>query len=185
MKIALFGGSFNPIHNGHLQIIKELLAKNIIDQVWIIPCGNHAFDKKLINKDIRMKMINLAIEDNPLIKVIGVELNNKKSYTSQTIAWFKKEFPHDFYFILGEDNLKDLERWNDFEYLKNNVNFILIKRPGFNEKNPGINITHTLLLDSEISSTKIRDNLKKGISIQGFVPEKVEKYIEQEGFEYE
>jgi len=183
MKIALFGGSFNPIHNGHLQIANELLTKQIVDQVWLIPCGNHAFDKKLASGEARMKMINLAIQNKNSIKSIGVELNpDKKSYTSKTISWFKREFPHDFYFVIGADNMKDLEKWHDFEYLKNNVKFILIKRPGFAFSNDlEIDIKHILSMNNKISSNQIRENLEKGISINGFVPKKVEKYIELEG----
>jgi nicotinate-nucleotide adenylyltransferase len=183
MKVALFGGSFNPIHNGHLQIANELLAKQIVDQVWLILCGNHAFDKKLASGEVRMKMISLAIESNPLIKAVGVELDpDKKSYTSKTVSWFKKEFLHDFYFVIGADNIKDLEKWNNFEYLKNNVEFILIKRPGFEFSNDiGINIKEILNINNKISSSQIRKNLEKGVSIKDFVPKKVEEYIKQEG----
>lgn len=183
MKVALFGGSFNPIHNGHLQIANELIAEKIVDEVWLIPCGNHAFDKKLAKGNDRMEMIKLAIENNPLVKAIGVELSpDKKSYSSETIAWFKKEFPHDFCFVIGSDNLKDLDKWHDFEYLKNNVEFILCKRPGFELSNPfGINIKHLLHISSKISSTQIRENIKKGIPIKNFVNEKVEEYIKQRG----
>lgn len=186
MKVALFGGSFNPIHNGHLQIVNELLAKQIVDQVWLIPCGNHAFNKKLASGEVRMKMISLAIENNPLVKAIGVELDpDKKSYTSKTISWFKREFPHDFYFVIGADNLTDLKKWNDFEYLKNNVKFILIKRPGFEFSNDlEIVIKEILNINNKISSNQIRDSLEKGISIKGLVPDKVEEYIAQEGLHY-
>lgn len=183
MKVALFGGSFNPIHNGHLQIADELLAKKVADQVWIIPCGNHAFNKKLESGEDRMKMISLAIENNPSIKAIGVELNpDKKSYTSKTISWFKREFPHDFYFVMGADNLNDLEKWHDFQYLKNNVEFILIKRQGFEiSNNLEIIIKEILDVNNKISSNQIRENLENGISIKGLVPDNVREYIEREG----
>ncbi|MEK6758102.1 MAG: NAD(+) synthase [Nanoarchaeota archaeon] len=183
MKVALFGGSFNPIHNGHLQIANQLIEKKIVDQVWFVPCGNHPFDKKLASGEVRMKMINLVIGNNPSIKAVGVELDpDKKSYTSKTISWFKREFPHDFYFVLGADNLKDLEKWYAFEYLRKNVEFILIKRPGFEFfNNIGINVKYILDIDNKISSNQIRENLEKGISIKCLVPEKVEECIKQGG----
>ena len=183
MKVALFGGSFNPIHNGHLQIAEELLENKIVDEVWLIPCGNHAFDKKLASGEDRMKMISLAIENRKSIKAIGVELDpDRKSYSSKTISWFKREFPHEFYFIIGADNLADLEKWHDFEYLKKNVKFILIKRQGFEcSDNPKIDVRHVLNINSPVSSSQIRENLKKGISIKGLVPEKVEEYITHGG----
>jgi len=181
MKVALFGGSFNPIHNGHLQIANELLEKGM-EEVWIIPCGNHAFGKKLESGEHRMKMINLAIGKNPSIKAIGAELDSEgKSYSSKTISRFKKEFPHEFYFVIGTDNLIDMEKWNDFSYLKENVDFILIEREGFEISDIGISIKRTLNTNSKISSTQIRENISKGISVKGLVPEKVEEYIRQEG----
>ena len=179
MKVALYGGSFNPIHNGHMQLANELIANKVVDQVWFIPCGNHAFDKKLIPGEHRMKMINLAIENNNLLKVIGVELDpSKKSFTSETIKWFKSEFPHDFHFVIGADNLNDLAKWHDFTYLKENVKFILVKRPGFKtENNLGLSVVKIIDMDNKISSSEIRNDLEKGISIKGFVKEEVEEYI--------
>ena len=187
MKIALLGGSFNPIHNGHLEIIKELLNKQLVERVWIIPCGNHAFNKKLADKEKRMKMINLAIGRNPLVKVNHVELNSRnKSYTSKTMKQLKKKFLDDFYFVIGADNLKDLNKWNDFKYLKENVEFILVKRAKFKIlDNLKIKIKGILELNNEISSSLIRENIQEGNLIKGLVPEKVEQFIFQEGLYYE
>ena len=183
MKVALFGGSFNPIHNGHLGIARELVAKGMVDEVWLIPCGNHAFDKKLESGEDRMKMINLAIKGNSSIKAIGIELKSKeKSYTSDTISLLKKEFSHDFYFVMGSDNLKDLEKWHDFGYLKNNIKFILVRRPSFEfSNNSGVKIESTLDIKNNTSSSIIRNNLKNGISVKKFVPKEVEQYIKKRG----
>lgn len=180
-KIALFGGSFNPIHNGHLQIAESLVKQKFVDEVWFIPCGNHAFNKDLAKGDLRLRLINLAIKNNPKLKAVGVELNDNKSYTSKTVAWFKKEFEHQFYFIIGADNLKDLDRWNNVEYLKQNVEFILVTRPGFIfPEKIDIKVAKILELENKTSSTVIRENLKKGISIEEFVPKQVEEYLKQE-----
>ncbi|MEI7718352.1 MAG: nicotinate (nicotinamide) nucleotide adenylyltransferase [archaeon] len=183
MKIALFGGSFNPIHNGHLQIANKLVEKKVVDQVWLLPCGNHAFNKQLESGKNRMDMICLAIKNNPSVKVVGVELNEtKKSFSSETISWFKKEFNHDFFWVIGADNLKDLDKWHDFEYLKNSVEFILINRPGFEiNNNLGIKIKEIVEMQSDISSTKIRENVATGKDLVGLVPEAVESFIKKEG----
>jgi nicotinate-nucleotide adenylyltransferase len=184
MKIALFGGSFDPIHKGHLQIANELLKKQIVNQVWFIPCGNHPFNKNLSPGKERIKMINLAIENNPKLKVIELEINSKEtSYTSKTIKTLKDNFPKDeFYFVIGTDNLQDLEKWNDFEFLKKKVDFILMNRPGFNFVNyPKIKIKYYLDIQNNMSSSQIRENLEKGVSIKGLVPERVGKYIKKEG----
>ncbi|MDP3882351.1 MAG: nicotinate (nicotinamide) nucleotide adenylyltransferase [Nanoarchaeota archaeon] len=179
MKVALFGGSFNPIHNGHLEICNEIISENIADEVWIVPCGNHAFGKDLAPADHRIKMIDLVLKENGKVKLIDIEVKSpEKSYTSQTIEKLKKQFPHDFYLVIGADNLKDLTKWHNFEYLKNNVAYLLINRPEFNAENElGIKISSFLKLENNASSTEIRENVRKKISIKGLVPEEVESYI--------
>jgi NAD+ synthase (glutamine-hydrolysing) len=182
MKVALFGGSFNPIHNGHLQVAEELIKKQIVEQVWLIPCGNHAFNKDLAEGKKRMEMISLAINANPKIKVVGVEMNEaRKSYSSETIAWFKNNFPHEFFWVIGADNVKDLQKWHDLEYLKNNVNFIIIKRPGYQIEQTEIKVAKIIEMQNEVSSTKIRENVVEGKDLKGLVPEVVEKFIQKEG----
>jgi len=182
MKIALFGGSFNPIHNGHLQVAEEILKQGAADQVWLIPCGNHAFNKQLVEGKKRMDMINLVITANPQIKVVSVEMDEtRKSYSSKTIAWFKNNFPHEFFWVLGADNLKDLPKWHDFEYLKNNVQFILINRPGYKIEPTEVEVVKIIEIHNEVSSTKIRENIAAGKDLAGLVPEVVESFIKKEG----
>lgn len=186
MRVALFGGSFNPIHNTHLKIAEDILIKNIADEVWLIPCGNHAFGKNLAKSLDRMNMINLAIENKPKIKLISVEMNlDRVSYTSQTVAWCKKEFPHDFYLVIGADNLKDLPKWHDFEYLKKNIEFILINRPTYSSKETNEIKIKSIIEGSPISSTQIRNKIANKESIKGLVPEKVEEYIIKNGVYHE
>jgi nicotinate-nucleotide adenylyltransferase len=178
MKVGILGGSFNPIHNGHLQMANELLDKNIVDEVWFVPCGNHAFDKKLIDGKKRIEMISLAIGQNLKMKVIDLEVKSKdKSYTARTISLLKKEFDCDFYFTIGSDNLGELDRWYNFEYLKNNIKFIVISRPEFEIINKlGIKMEIVDMYNT-ISSTKIRENLINKKTISGTVPKEVEEYI--------
>lgn len=182
MKVALFGGSFNPIHNGHLQVCEELIKQQTVDQVWLIPCGNHAFNKDLAEGKKRMEIINIAINSNPKIKVVGVEMNEaRKSYSSETIAWFKNNFPHEFFWVIGADNVKDLPRWHDFEYLKTNAQFILVNRPGYKIEKTEVKIVKIIEMQNEVSSTKIRENILKGKGLAGLVPEAVELFIKKEG----
>ena len=184
MKVALFGGSFNPIHKGHLEIAKNLLNKDIVDRVWFIPCGNHAFDKKLANAKDRIKMLNLSIKNNPKLKVIDIEiLSENVSFTSKTIKTLQNKFSEiEFNFIIGADNLTNMDKWHNFEYLKKNIKFILVKRPGFESINDlGINIISILEMENEISSTTIRNLLNNCKSIKNLVPKKVEEYIKKGG----
>lgn len=188
MKVALFGGSFNPIHNGHLQIADELLNKKIVNEVWFIPCGNHPFDKELINGRDRINMIKLAIGNNLRLKVLDLEVQSDRiSYTSETVKLLRDKFKEvEFYFIIGSDNLINLQKWHNFDYLKNNIEFILVKRPKFElTNNLGIRIIYTLEMENPISSTQIRTLLSNCNSIKNLVPETVEQYIKQESLYYE
>lgn len=180
MRVGLFGGSFNPIHNGHLQIANHVLKEDITDEVWFIPCGNHAFGKKLANGKNRIEMINLAIKNNPKLKVLDIEIKSKnKSFISETIKTLKKEYPSkEFIFIIGTDNIAHLDKWYDFNYLKDNVVFVLVKRMrSIVPKNIKVKFRNVLDIKNDISSTKIRENIRKNYPIQDFLPILIEKYI--------
>ncbi len=184
MKIALFGGSFDPVHNVHLEIAKKIVNEKITDEVWFIPCSNHAFDKKLLVANDRINMIKLAIKDDNRLKICLKETSSKeKSYTSETIKSLINDNPNDdFYWIIGSDNLEKIDLWHDFQYLKNNVKFILVKRPGYEVINThGIKIYYVVCEEFDISSTMIRERIKSKISIIGLVNKDVEKYIINNG----
>lgn len=180
-KVALFGGSFNPIHRGHLQIARELLERKIVEEVWLIPCGNHAFGKELAPSEHRLEMIKRAIKHDPTMKIETYEIRRKeKSYTSATIEFLKKKYSHDFLFVLGGDNVKDLARWHNLAYLCNAVSFILVARPGSVIPSLNIPLAHIVNIQNTASSTCVRQRLKKKLSIKHLVPEAVEKYIRNE-----
>ena len=177
MNIVLFGGSFNPVHNGHLQIISELLKK--LDEVWVVPCGNHAFDKELADGDKRIEMLKLAIK-NPGVKILDMEIKKKeKSYSADIVRDFRKEYPdHKFFLVIGADNLDNLQKWHDFQFLKNEVEFIIVSRPGFELTNKnGIRINYVLAIENFASSTQIRNNIESNISIKQFVPKSVCNFL--------
>jgi len=183
MRIALFGGSFNPIHNGHLKIASELIEKKIANKVWFIPCGNHAFGKELASGKDRINMLNLAIKNNSKLKVIDIEVkSNKKSFTANTIRLLRKKFPYEFYFVIGADNLKEFDKWYNIQYLQNSVEFILIKRPEYSiPKKIKLKILRTVSLKLSESSTEIRKLIKDKKSILKFVPKAVAEYIHMGG----
>ncbi|MCR4327497.1 MAG: nicotinate (nicotinamide) nucleotide adenylyltransferase [Nanoarchaeota archaeon] len=189
MKIALFGGSFNPIHNLHIKIANEIISRNLVDEVWFIPCGSHPFLKSLINGKDRIKMIKLAIKGNPKFKVLDIEIKDvsvdskNKSYTSETIKKIKKSFPNDeFYFVIGSDLVGNLAKWNDFSYLSENVEFIVVQRGEFNLYNlQKIKVKSFIEMKETLSSTYVRSKAVLGESIYELVPEPVSKYIKMEG----
>jgi nicotinate-nucleotide adenylyltransferase len=183
MKVALFGGSFNPVHNGHLEIANELLTEQVVDQVWFVPCGNHAFGKELAPAEDRLNMLNLATKRNPKLKVIDLEIKSReKSFSAKTIKSLRRKFNYNFYFVIGADNLRDLKKWYDFEYLREKVQFILIKRPKYVlPRQIEIKVLKIISLGLIESSTEIRSLVKKNKDFLKFVPRVVAEYIENGG----
>lgn len=181
MKIGLFGGSFNPIHNDHTRIIKYLVGKKIIDQVWIIPCKNHVFNKDLLPVKERVKMIKLAIKKIKRVKINTIELETTgKSYAINTIRKLKKISPqHNFFFIAGSDILHEIKRWHKYEDILKEIDFIIFKRVGYDVKNiRGLNITHLIEeKPSSISSSEIREKIEGERSLKNFIPFSVYDYL--------
>lgn len=192
MKVGLMGGTFNPIHLGHL-LISEYIRDNFpLDKIIFIPSGNppHKNWGELIATKHRYNMSLLATGSNQYFDVSSLEINRQgKSYTVDTINEFKSTYPNDeFYFIIGGDTLYELTKWHDYNKLFSITNFIVIDRPGFEnieilDKIEDLNRVYGAsifyikgpLID--ISSTQIRQNLKHNKSIKYLVPKEVEDYI--------
>ena len=183
MKIGIFGGSFNPIHNGHIKVARYLVEHNLTDEAWILPCKKHALDKFLDREEDRVAMIKLAIGGIEKIKLSDFELKRDgKNYTYETLRGLKKEYSHDFSWIIGSDILKQIASWYGYEQLKNEAKFIVLGRQGYPIINPGINIETVAECTMEnISSTKVRERVREGKSISDLVPKAVEDYILQNG----
>ena len=164
MKIGIFGGCFNPPHNMHKKIALELIEKNYLDKVIYVPTGDKYQKKGLIDAIDRYKMLCLMTKNNPNLLVSDYEVKNEKSYTYQTLSYFKKKYPADeIYFICGSDNLLDFTTWNNYQYILDCYKILVIKRNDdkVNEmiiKNK--NIIETDIPMSNLSSTKIRELLE-------------------------
>lgn len=180
MRIGLLGGSFNPIHNMHVQVIKYILNKKILDEVWILPCKKHAFDKKLESEKHRVDMIKLAIKGIKRAKICDIELRSKgKNYTYDTVKKLKKRYNHDFFFIVGSDILCNFNMWYKRVELMKEIQFIILKREDYPiKKIKGMRI-YKIINDEfkDISSTEIRDLIRNKKSIKNLVPKTVERYI--------
>lgn len=184
MKIGLFGGSFNPVHNSHLRIAQSLVDNNLVDEVWFIPCSNHAFGKDLVDSKHRKIMIELAIENNKKFKINELELlRSGTSFTSDTLKELMINHPNDdFFWIIGSDNLRGIRQWHDFDFLREKIKFILVERSGYGGySDSGINIVFRINEKSDLSSTEIRKRIALGESISELVPRKVYDYINQWG----
>lgn len=183
-KIALFGGSFNPIQNSHIKLIKYLINKKIVNEVWIIPCKNHPFSKELLKSKERIKMIKIALNSlnlNKKVRISDVEIKSRgKNYTLKTIRALKKLNKNkEFYFIIGSDILKDLKKWYKYRDLLKEIEFILFIRKGYGVFNfPGIRFKKIINFHPDnLSSTEIRKRICDGKPLTGFVPPDVEVYI--------
>lgn len=191
MKIGLMGGTFNPIHMGHLIISEFLRITFPLDKVIFIPSGNPPHkNNDIAESNHRMSMVNLATSQNPFFEVSSIELKRTgKSYTIDTIKEIKDIYPNDeLYFIIGSDSLLDLTSWKDFESLISKTNFLICGRPENTEesilnkideltKEYNSNIIYIKGPLIEISSTLIRDRIKDQKSIKYLVTGEVEEYI--------
>ena len=159
MKIAIFGGSFDPVHIGHKIIVKEALKVLNIDKLIIVPTYLNPLKKDfLFTPKTRFELLKKVFKDNSKVEISDFEINQKKlSYTYETIRYIKTLYnPSKIYFIIGEDNLRSLHKWHNIDELKNNLEFVVAKRKGYNLLSEEFK---TLDVDVDISSTKLREKL--------------------------
>jgi nicotinate-nucleotide adenylyltransferase len=205
-RIGLFGGTFNPIHLGHLRGAEEIREAFGLKEVIFIPAAlpPHKMTEEIIEPRHRLDMVKRATQKNAHFSTSDVELKRPgKSYSIETIRYFREKFKDSPYFILGRDAFAEIESWRDFQGLFFLCNFIIMTRPDLIQPSslPGA-LTPTFRYDQgasgwvhvsgnmiffkeinflDISSTKIRDLVRKGGSIKYLVPPEVEAYIEKHG----
>jgi nicotinate-nucleotide adenylyltransferase len=179
MNIALLGGAFNPPHLGHLQIAQQVLDFGDIDEVWFLPNYSQSPPKPVAAVEHRLAMTKLL--NLPRTRVSTIEIDNKLSgETVDILPYLPHE--HNFSFIIGSDQLPTFHLWNGWEKLLQAMPFLVFPRYGFpNEPlHKGMRvISHELLIGSNISSTKIRERVKMGLSIEQFVPHEVARYVKE------
>ena len=176
MRVGLFFGTFNPLHNAHIAICNKLLEKKLIDEVWLVPTPHSPYKnpEKLIDISIRLDMINLVINKIKNIKVSEIELGMKKpNFTYLTLKEFKKRFPHnEFAVIMGEDNFLNFDTWKNYKFIKSN--FQIISYPRSRRS------TNDIFDDYfEISSSAVRDLVKRKSDISELVPKVIDNYIKR------
>ena len=195
MKIGLLGGTFDPIHNGHLAIAREALERLKLDKVLFIPARQQPLKDRADVETVenRLNMVTLAIKDIPQFELSTVETENEgPNYTVDTLRILKKKYSDaELYFIIGWDSLEELPRWKQPEEIIKLCRIVALTRntvpePGVTELDiiiPGL-YRRLIMLDMapvDISSTDIRGRRCQGLSIRGMVPTRVEDYIIQHG----
>lgn len=190
MRIAIYGGSFNPMHIGHKKIVDYVLNNLNMDKIIIIPVGipSHR-ENNLEQSYTRLKICKEIFKGNKKIEVSDIEIKSEgKSYTYDTLLKLMDLYGenNEFFEIIGEDSLKSLKTWKNYEELLKICKFIVFRRK--DDKNIQIdeeflNNKNIIILENEyydISSTEIRNMVKNNEDISAFVNKKVKKLIEKE-----
>lgn len=188
MKVGLYFGSFNPIHNGHLMLANYLVQFGGLDQLWFVVSPQNPFKKKnsLLPDYQRLELINRAIEGFKFFKACDVEFSMPKpSYTIDTLTYLNEKYPEkDFYLIMGTDNLERLDNWKNYEMILKNYHILVFPRKesdgGKLKNHPSVSIVNTPLI--EVSGTFIRQCIAEGKDVRFFMPSAVWDYIDEMNF---
>ncbi|TCS94800.1 nicotinate-nucleotide adenylyltransferase [Hazenella coriacea] len=190
MKVGIFGGTFDPIHLGHLILADQARQSASLDQVWFIPTGEppHKKGKRVTSAHHRMKMVELAIANHTDFCLSQIELERSgPSYTIHTIqALIEKYTNYQFFLLIGADMVKDLPHWYKIKEILQFVQVIALGRPGIDLEglSPMILDRVTWIeegIETNISSTYIRDQIKQGRSVKYIVPDAVGQYVKEQG----
>ena len=195
-KVAIFGGSFNPPINSHLFLAKQVLEKcDNIEKIVFVPVSAKYKKTELVEDIHRYNMLKLMCEDEEKLAVSDIELRqNKQLYTIETLALLQEQYGknYEIYFVMGTDNLKELDTWKEPEKILKRYKIIVLNRNDDDikeiiensnilkkYKNSIIEIKEIKKID--LSSTMIRNKIKNGENINNYVPKKVLEYIEKNG----
>jgi len=185
MRLGLLGGSFNPIHHGHLITATRAAEAVKLDRVLFIPAAVSPLKNGggLAPAKDRWAMLRLALRGNPLFEAADLELRRGGvSYTIDTLRELRRRRPKDqLHWILGSDAARLLPRWKSIDDVRRLAGFVIVTRPGDSvpRKMPKDHIVQAPLL--EISSSEIRERLLKGRSVRYLLPDPVERYIRRKG----
>ena len=179
MKIGILGGTFDPIHNGHIKMAQAALSEYHLDKVIFLTSGNppHKRGRKITDAKIRHIMMKRAIADNPCFEPCDWEVNRSEySYTLTTLQHFKKICPDDeIYFIIGGDSLRDFHSWHKPEEILKLCTILVYDRTGGVIESDFAKQIHGGRID--ISATEIREKVSRGEDVSGLVPACVNGFI--------
>lgn len=178
-KIGIFGGSFNPIHRGHIEMANIAIEKFNLDRLYIVPLGtpSHRPNTNFASGSKRMAMVKLACSNNKKLYPCDYEVVSKSvSYTFDTLLKIREEHPNSLiYEIIGEDSAEYLTSWKNYEKMIDLCKFIFFKRKGYCSTTDGLLTIEAPLFN--ISSTLIREKIKNKESLKDYITEDIEEYI--------
>ncbi|MFZ7130817.1 MAG: nicotinate-nucleotide adenylyltransferase [Eubacteriales bacterium] len=191
-KIGILGGSFNPIHYGHLLLAESARDRLGLDEIIFLPAGNnpHKINVDEIDVEHRYNMAKLAIQGNPNFGISRIEMDREGfTYTVETLEVLEQIYhQNDFYFITGADIIFEIDNWKKADQLLRRIKIITTYRPGYEQENLdsrivelkeyyGAKILKLHTPEMDISSSEIRSRIKHGYSIKYLLPHDVEQYI--------
>lgn len=184
MRIGIYCGSFDPIHNGHVKIIKTILKENIVDKIFIMPTDDYWNKKINLSFEERKKAISISLKRRVnKNKYIIEEKLSKYQYTYLIFRDLKKIYPKDeFYLIMGGDNVLNFDKWKNYKELLENPLIVINRKNDDLEKSiKKLNPKKYYLLEiegiSDISSTFIRDNIDDYSKIKKMINKETYKYV--------
>lgn len=187
MKIALYFGSFNPIHVGHLIIANHVINETDADQLWFVVSPHNPLKEStsLLNEHQRLHLVRLAVEEEPKFQVSNIEFGMPRpSFTIDTLTFLEEKYnEHQFSVILGGDSFQNITKWKNHKTLLAKYNLLVYNRPGFKidtSLSEKIQVLDAPLL--EISSTRIRKLIKEKKSFRYLVTQPVYDEIEAGGY---
>ncbi len=183
MNIGILGGSFNPVHVGHMMLASYMCHFGGFDEVWLMlsPLNPLKVNSSELIPDVtRLKMLEIAIGNTPGIQVCDIELSMPRpSYTVNTLRYLAKRYPrHTFRLIIGSDNWKIFSQWKDSEMILSEFGVVIYPRPGYpigTVYDDGADVVNAPTAD--ISSTFIRNAVARGKNMEFFLPRGVYDYI--------
>lgn len=182
-RIGIFGGTFDPIHNGHLVVAEQVLSKLGLDEVLFVPAGDPWQKQTRASDTDRLSMVILALQEHPRYTVSTIDLDRPgPTYTIDTLTELREQYPRDeLFFILGADAYRGIDSWHSADRLPELAQFVVVSRPteGGSEPLPlrkGVNLLDIPALP--VSSTQCRQAIREGQALTGLVPPKVAQYIQ-------
>jgi nicotinate-nucleotide adenylyltransferase len=172
MRVAFFGGSFNPPHVAHQFVALYVLETAAVDELWLVPCAKHPFDKVLAPFEHRLRMCELAAAAlGPRVRVSDIEGRlGGESRTLLTLKALRGEYPdRDFHLVVGADIEPELRQWYGADELLRDIPRIVVGRSGFGRGDG--------LAMPAVSSTEVRGRIARGQSVAHLVPRQVDAYI--------
>ncbi len=196
-RVGIMGGTFNPIHYGHLRLAQEAQQQVLLDKILFMPSGRSYMKKNVLDTQKRVEMTALAIKQYSKFELSLIEAQKiGNTYTCETLQYLTRtNSDTQYYFIIGADSLFQIEQWRSpkqiFEFailicaIRDDYDFDTIRKKGEALAESGADIIYLNTPKWDISSTDIRAKVKRRISIHGLVPPEVAHYIEQEHLYYE